>query len=39
MCLLLPNHDRCLEVNMDDDEEFMVAWLEEEMFDVAEQNV
>ena len=36
---LLANHDRSFEMNVNDDEQFMIAWLEEQMFDVAEKYV
>ena len=39
MGLLLANHDRGLEMNVKDDEQFVVTRLEEEMLDVAEQNI
>lgn len=39
MSLLLADHDRSPEVNVDDDQQLMVARLEEEMFDVAEQDI
>ena len=39
MCLLLSDHDGCLEVYVDDDEELVVTRLEEEVFDVREQDV
>ena len=39
MGFLLANHDRGFEMNVDDDEQFMIAWLEEQMFDVAEKDV
>ena len=39
MSFLLPYHDRCLEVNVDNDQQLVVAWLEEQVFDIAEQDV
>jgi hypothetical protein len=39
MSFPLANHDGCFEVYVNNDEQFMVAWLEEQMFDVAEHNV
>ena len=39
MGLLLTNHYRRFEVDMNDDKKFMIAWLEEEMFYVAEEDV
>ena len=37
--LLLTNHDWRLEVDVNDNQEFVVAWLEEEMFDIAKQDI
>ena len=39
MCFFLPDHDRGLKVNVDNYEELMITWLEEEMLDVTEQDV
>ena len=36
---LLSNHDWISKVNMDDDDKFMHAWLEEKVLAVTEQNV
>jgi len=38
-CLLLPNHDWCSEVQVDDDQQLVIARLEEEMLDVTEEDV
>jgi hypothetical protein len=37
--LLSAQHDRCLQMNVDDHMHLVIARLEEEMFDVAEQKV
>jgi len=37
--LLLADHDGIHEVDVNEDDEFVCAWLEEEMLDVAEQDV
>ena len=37
LCFLLADEDRILEMDVEDDDEFSVARLEEEMFDVAEK--
>lgn len=39
MSFPLANHDGRFEVYVNDDQQLMVAWLEEQMFDVAEHNV
>jgi hypothetical protein len=38
-CLLLAQHDRLFEVDMDEDKQFLLTWLEEKVFDVAEKEV
>jgi hypothetical protein len=37
--LLLSYHDRSLEIDMNNDKQFMVTRLEEEMFDVTEEYI
>jgi hypothetical protein len=37
--LLLPNDNRILEMNMDDNNELVLAWLEEQMLNVTEENI
>lgn len=39
MRLFLANQNRSFEMNMNDDKKLVIAGLEEEVFDVAEQNV
>ena len=39
MGLLLADHDRGLEVDVDDHKQLMIARLEEQVLDVAEQNI
>jgi len=39
LCFLLADDNRTFEVNVNDDDELIVAGLEEEMFDVAEEDV
>ena len=39
MRFFLANHDRCLEVNMNNHQQLVVARLEEQMSDIAEQDV
>ena len=39
MSLLLANHDRSLQVNVHNDKKFMVARLEEQVLDIAEQDI
>lgn len=36
MCFLLPNHDRCFQMNVYDDQKFLVTRLEEEVLDISE---
>lgn len=38
-CLSLPDHDRCLQVHVDEDNQLVGAWLEEEMLDVAKEHI
>ena len=37
--LSFPNHDRCLQVNVNEDNQLMSTGLEEEMLDVAEKHI
>ena len=39
MSLLLSNHDRCLQMYVDDHQQFLVTWLEEEMFDITKKYI
>jgi hypothetical protein len=39
LCLLLADQNWVLQMDMDDDYQFMLARLEEEMLDVAEENI
>jgi hypothetical protein len=39
MSFLLANHDGRLQVYMDDDQQFLVTWLEEQMFNITEKYV
>lgn len=39
MCFLLADHNGRSEMNVDDDYQLLFAWLEEEMFDVAVEDV
>ena len=39
MGLLLSDHNGCLEVDVDDDQELVITRLEEEMLDIAKQDV
>ena len=39
LCFLLADDDRTFEVNVNDDDELVVARLKKEMFDVAEEDV
>jgi hypothetical protein len=39
MCFLLADKDRRLEMNVNDNKQLVVTRLEEEMFDVAEQDI
>ncbi len=39
LCLLLADHDRVLEMHVQDDDQFEDRWLEEQVLDVAESDV
>lgn len=39
MCLFLANHDRSFEVDMDNNQQLMVAWLEEQVSNITEENI
>ena len=39
MSLLFAYHYRCLEVDVKDDEQFVITRLEEEVFDIAKEKI
>jgi hypothetical protein len=39
MSFPLPDHDWCFQVYVNNNKQFMVTWLEEQMFDVAERDI
>lgn len=39
MSFLLSYHDWRFKINVKDDKQLMIAWLEKEMFDITEENI